>query len=41
MKKSFNLGIGMVMIVKKNYLKDAINYLKSKKEKYYIIGKVV
>ncbi len=41
MKKSFNLGIGMVMIVKKNYLKDAINYLKSKKEKYYIIGNVV
>ena len=41
MKKSFNLGIGMVMIVKKNYLKDAINYLESKKEEYHIIGKVV
>ena len=41
MKKSFNLGIGMVMIVKKNYLKDAINYLESKKEEYHVIGKVV
>ena len=41
MKKSFNLGIGMVMVVKKNYLKDAETYLQSKNQDYHIIGKVL
>ena len=41
MKKSFNLGIGMVMVVKKNYLKDAETYLQSQNQDYHIIGKVL
>ena len=41
MKQSFNLGVGMVMIIKKKYLKDAENYLDLKNQKYYVIGKVV
>ena len=40
MKQSFNLGIGMVMIINKNNLKDAESYLESKKQNYYIIGSV-
>ena len=39
--KNFNLGIGMVMVVKKNYLKDAETYLQSKKQDYHIIGKIL
>jgi len=41
MRNSFNLGIGMVMLVKKNYIEDATKYLESKNQKYHIIGKVV
>ena len=41
MRNSFNLGIGMVMVVKKNYIKDATKYLESKNQEYHIIGKVV
>ena len=40
MKKSFNLGIGMVLIVKKDELGKAQDYLKEKKEPYFIIGQV-
>ena len=41
MQNSFNLGIGMVMLVKKNYIEDAKKYLQSKNQEYHIIGKVV
>ena len=41
MRNSFNLGIGMVMVVKKNHIEDAKKYLESKNQEYYIIGKVV
>ena len=40
MKKSFNLGIGMVLIIKKDNLSDAETYLKKNNEKYYIIGEI-
>ena len=41
MRQSLNLGIGMVMVIRKNNLQDAEEYLNSKKQKYNIIGKVV
>ena len=41
MQNSFNLGIGMVMIVKESYIEDAKKYLQSKNQEYYVIGKVV
>jgi|TARA_B100001250_G_scaffold131731_1_gene112491 phosphoribosylformylglycinamidine cyclo-ligase len=41
MRNSFNLGIGMVMVVKKNHIEDAKKYLESKNQEYHIIGKVV
>ena len=40
MKRSFNLGIGMVMIVKKDSLSIAENYLKEKKQDFYILGEI-
>ena len=40
MKKSFNLGIGMVLIIKKNHISDAETYLKNINENYYIIGEI-
>ena len=40
MKKSFNLGIGMVLIIKKDYISDAETYLKNINENYYIIGEI-
>ena len=40
MRKSFNLGIGMVLIVKKNHISDAETYLKNLNENYYIIGEI-
>ena len=40
MKKSFNLGIGMVLVIKKNQLNTAQEYLEGKKEPHFIIGKI-
>ena len=40
MKKSFNLGIGMVLIVKKEHLDKAEYYFKEKEESYFIIGEI-
>ena len=40
MRKSFNLGIGMVLIIKKDQISDAETYLKNLKEDYYIIGEI-
>jgi phosphoribosylformylglycinamidine cyclo-ligase len=40
MKRSFNLGIGMVLVIKKNDLSKAETYLKEKKESYCILGEI-
>jgi phosphoribosylformylglycinamidine cyclo-ligase len=40
MKRSFNLGIGMVLIIKKESLDKAETYLKEKKEQYHILGEI-
>ena len=40
MKRSFNLGMGMVMIIKKENITKAETYLKEKKEPYCILGEV-
>lgn len=40
MKRSFNLGIGMVMVVKKDSLSNAEDYLKEKKQDFYILGEI-
>jgi len=40
MKRSFNLGIGMVLVIKKNDLSKAETYLKEKKEPYCILGEI-
>lgn len=41
MRRSFNLGIGMILIIDKNSLADAESYLKSKNERYHLIGEIV
>jgi len=40
MKKSFNLGIGMIVIVQKDQLNKAQEYFETKKEPYFIVGKI-
>ena len=41
MARTFNLGIGMILIVDKNNISDIDKYLKSIQEPYTIIGKVI
>ncbi len=41
MRKTFNLGIGLVFIVSENILTDFMKFLKSKKEDPCIIGNVI
>lgn len=41
MRKVFNLGIGLILIVSKNDAGKITGFLKKKKEKYYIIGETV
>ena len=41
MIRPFNLGIGLVLIIDKNYLSDLDAHLKSLKEEYVVIGKVI
>ena len=41
MRRSFNLGIGMILIVDKNSLSEAQAHLKSLNERFYIIGEIV
>lgn len=41
MRKTFNLGIGLVLIVSKKISYDFIDFLKSKKERPRIIGKII
>ncbi len=40
MRQSFNMGIGMVLIIEKNCIGKAKSFLNSINEEYYIIGKV-
>ena len=40
MRRSFNLGIGIVLIVKKQSLSKFEQYLKNKGEKYFLIGEI-
>jgi phosphoribosylformylglycinamidine cyclo-ligase len=40
MRRTFNLGIGLVMIVAENRVDDVMAYLKSKHENAYLIGNV-
>ena len=40
MKKSFNLGIGMVLVIKKESIGQAEKYLNKINEPYFIIGKI-
>ena len=41
MRRSFNMGIGMILIVDKNSLPEAQAHLDSINEKFYIIGEIV
>ena len=41
MIRPFNLGIGLVLIIDKNHLSDLDAHLKSLKEEYVVIGKVI
>ncbi|MCI0450400.1 MAG: phosphoribosylformylglycinamidine cyclo-ligase [Chlorobi bacterium] len=40
MRKVFNLGIGLILIVSKNDTNRISNYFKRKKEKHFIIGEI-
>ena len=40
MKRSFNLGVGMVLVIKKEAINNAEDYLKKINEPYFIIGEV-
>ena len=41
MRKSFNLGIGMVLIIKKENLNKAEDYLNGIKEPYVVLGDLI
>ena len=41
MRRSFNLGIGMILVVEKKSIKDIQDYLEDFKEPYSIIGEIV
>ena len=41
MRRTFNLGLGLVMIVSKERVDDIMAYLKSREENAYIVGEVV
>ena len=41
MRRTFNMGIGMILIIDKNNVDDAINSLKKTEEKFFIIGEIV
>lgn len=40
MLRTFNLGVGLTMVVKKEYVKNIIKHMKSKKINAYIIGEI-
>lgn len=37
---TFNMGVGMVIIVSKNELKEVMNFLEEKQEKFYLLGEI-
>jgi phosphoribosylformylglycinamidine cyclo-ligase len=41
MLRTFNLGIGMVLIVRMNDLKRVTKALEARREKYWMLGRVV
>ena len=41
MIRPFNLGIGLILIIDKNYLPELDKHLKNQKEDYVVLGKVV
>ena len=41
MIQPFNLGIGMILVIDKNYISDIENYLIKRNEDYFLIGEVV
>ena len=41
MLRTFNLGVGLTVVAKKEYAKDIIKHMKSKKINSYIIGEIV
>lgn len=40
MYSTFNMGVGMVLVISKEELNDVENYLKDKNEKYYLLGEI-
>ena len=40
MIRPFNLGIGFILIIDKNYLPDLDTHLKNKNEDYVVLGSV-
>jgi phosphoribosylformylglycinamidine cyclo-ligase len=41
MRKTFNLGIGLIFIISKNEIDKFIGFLKRKKENHFIIGEII
>jgi len=41
MRRTFNLGLGLVMIVAKDRVDHLMGYLKSREENAYIVGEVI
>tara|TARA_Y100000590_G_C15712545_1_gene1010785 strand:+ start:758 stop:1756 length:999 start_codon:yes stop_codon:yes gene_type:complete len=41
MKRPFNLGIGMILVIDKSFLNDLTSYLNGINEKYVILGEVI
>ena len=41
MRRSFNLGIGMILVVDKNHADKFSEYLKLKNEKFSMLGEIV
>ena len=40
MRRTFNLGIGLVMIIRSSSLDTVLNYLDKANEKHYVIGNI-
>ena len=41
MLKTFNCGIGMILIISENHQKDVIGHLKKNRSKFWVMGKTV
>lgn len=40
MYSTFNMGVGMILVVSKEELEEVMKFLEEKEEKYYILGKI-